>query len=508
MTRAVICARFSTDLQNEKSTEDQIALCRAHAARRGLQIIQTFEDKARSGASVLGRDGLMRLMDAARTRAFDVVVVEALDRLSRDMEDLAGIHKRLSFFGIEIDAVHDGTADSILIGIRGLIGQMQREDGAKKVRRGMAGVVRSGRHAGGGPYGYRGIPGRRGELKIFEEEANVVRRIFADYAAGRPAREIAGNLNRDGIAPPRGTRWNASTINGNAQRGIGIIFNELYTGRIVWNKVRMVKNPDTGKRLSRPNPRDDWQVVPAPDLRIIDEDTWTRVKSLRSEKARLHTNVKRRPAHLLSGLLRCGCCGSGMSVHDRDKTGKTRIRCSAVRESGSCTNRRIVYLHDVEKAVLSGMREELKDPRLIESYARKYNESKRDRIESERQRNIDMVIKGVIGEDDARTRIADLKAQRLQVEAEIATLEEAPKIITLHPATLDRYVETVDALAGRQRCRACRGRGRPWGAGEELPRPRPQRNGSSQRPARGVPGRGQGEAYRPHRRRGFPASDL
>src|SRR5215470_19179051 len=328
----------------------------------------------------------------------------------------------------------------------------------------MAGVVRAGRHAGGRAYGYQVVPGRRGELTIFQEEADVVRRIFADYAAGRSAREIACDLNRDGIAPPRGTRWNASTINGNAQRGIGIIFNELYAGRIVWNKVRMVKNPDTGKRLSRPNARKDWQVVPAPHLRIIDEDTWAHVQGLRSEKARLHTNVKRRPAHLLSGLLRCGCCGSGMSVHDRDKTGKTRIRCSAVRESGSCTNRRIVYLRDVEKAVLGGMREELKDPRLIESYARKYNEerqrlaaaatatrtrleSKRARIESERQRNIDMVVKGIIEEEDARQRIAELKAQRLQVEAEIATLEEAPKIITLHPATLDRYVETVDALA-------------------------------------------------------------
>jgi DNA invertase Pin-like site-specific DNA recombinase len=73
-----------------------------------------------------------------------------MDRLSRDMEDLAGIHKRLSFQGIEIQAAHDGTADSILIGIRGLVGQMQREDGAKKVRRGMAGVIRDGRHAGGG----------------------------------------------------------------------------------------------------------------------------------------------------------------------------------------------------------------------------------------------------------------------------------------------------------------------------------------------------------------------
>jgi site-specific DNA recombinase len=159
MKPAAIYARFSTELQNEKSTEDQIALCRAYAARHHLDVVATFEDKARSGASVFGRDGLMQLMDAARQHRFTVVIVEALDRLSRDMEDLAGIHKRLSFQGIEIQAVHDGTADSILIGIRGLVGQMQREDGAKKVRRGMAGVVRDGRHAGGRAYGYRAVPG-------------------------------------------------------------------------------------------------------------------------------------------------------------------------------------------------------------------------------------------------------------------------------------------------------------------------------------------------------------
>jgi DNA invertase Pin-like site-specific DNA recombinase len=105
MTRAVIYARFSTELQNEKSTDDQIALCRAYADRQKIDVIATFEDKARSGASVFGRDGLMQLMDAARQRLFDVVIVEALDRLSRDMEDLAGLHKRLSFQGIEIQAV-------------------------------------------------------------------------------------------------------------------------------------------------------------------------------------------------------------------------------------------------------------------------------------------------------------------------------------------------------------------------------------------------------------------
>jgi DNA invertase Pin-like site-specific DNA recombinase len=160
-------------------------LCRAYAARHHLDVIATFEDKARSGASVFGRDGLMQLMDAARQQLFTVVIVEALDRLSRDMEDLAGIHKRLSFQGIVIQAVHDGTADSILIGIRGLVGQMQREDGAKKVRRGMTGVIRDGRHAGGRAYGYRALPGKPGELEIVEDEAAVVRRIFEAYAAGQ-----------------------------------------------------------------------------------------------------------------------------------------------------------------------------------------------------------------------------------------------------------------------------------------------------------------------------------
>jgi Resolvase, N terminal domain len=74
MKPAAIYARFSTELQNEKSTEDQIALCRTHAARHQLNIVATFEDKARSGASVFGRDGLMQLIsqwtgDGRRTRA-------------------------------------------------------------------------------------------------------------------------------------------------------------------------------------------------------------------------------------------------------------------------------------------------------------------------------------------------------------------------------------------------------------------------------------------------------
>jgi len=128
MKKALIYARFSTDLQNERSIEDQITLCRDYASRANIDVIDVYEDRARSGGSIMGRDGLLRLMDRAKDGSFDIVVVEALDRLSRDMEDLAGIHKRLSFLGIEIRAVHEGVVNTVLVGLRGLVGQLYRED--------------------------------------------------------------------------------------------------------------------------------------------------------------------------------------------------------------------------------------------------------------------------------------------------------------------------------------------------------------------------------------------
>jgi hypothetical protein len=403
-------------------------------------------------------------MEAAREGAFKIVIVEALDRLSRDMEDLAGIYKRLTFLGIEIRAVHDGTADSILVGIRGLVGQLQLQDTAKKVRRGMAGVLRDGRHPGGRAYGYRAVPGRKGVLEIVEQEAEVVQRIFAAYVSGETPRQIAVALNRDGIPPPRGKRWNASTINGNAQRGVGIILNDLYAGRIVWNKVRMLKNPDTGRRISRPNPRSEWQSIEAPHLRIVDPEMFEKAQQVKAAKAGKPSHQKRRPSHILSGLLRCSSCGSGMVAYGRADTGRRRVRCSAMYESGTCDNKRSVYLDTVERLVLDGMREQLRDPRLIQAYVRAYNterekaaatantararmESRLANLAAERRRMVDLIVKGVVDEEDGRDRLAAMKARRQELEAELAGLAEAPKVITLHPATMERYLATVDRLA-------------------------------------------------------------
>ena len=461
--RAAIYARFSTDLQNERSIEDQRSLCQSYAAREGLSIVRNYDDRARSGGSLMGRDGLLKLLDDAREKSFDIVIVEALDRLSRDMEDLAGIHKRLSFLGIEIRAVHEGVVNTVLVGLRGLVGQLYREDNAHKVRRGLAGRIKQGLAGGGLTYGYAAIAGRSGERVIVEAEAQIIRRIFREYVEGRTPREISHDLNKEGASPPRGRAWNASTINGNLERGAGILQNELYVGRLVWNKVRMVKNPDTGKRLSRPNPRSEWQAADVPHLAIIKPELFAAAQKRKEERGHTHPSHQRRPRRMLSGLLRCSACGSGMSTNGKDKSGRVRIRCSAATESGTCPAPKTFYLDTVESAVLGGLRAELRAPKIIAEYVRTYLEerkrlavasnAKRQRLEQqlgqlnrEIERLVDAIAKGHGDPSILGPRSTALGAERERISAELRREPPAATEVALHPAVLRHYEEQLGRL--------------------------------------------------------------
>ncbi|MCW5727208.1 recombinase family protein [Parvibaculum sp.] len=469
MIPAAIYARFSTELQSERSIADQIALCADFAAREGLTVVARYDDAARSGGSTLGRDGLQALMADAREGRFDIVIVEALDRLSRDMEDLAGLHKRLTFAGIEIRAVHEGRVDTMLVGLRGLIGQLYREDNAHKIRRGMAGRVGDGLFAGGLTYGYRPVPGEKGRRTIVDAEAAIVRRVFAEFAGGRSPRDIAARLNAEGVAPPRGSRWNASTINGSAARGNGILRNPVYAGRIVWNRVRMIRDPDTGRRLSRVNPPEAWREVAAPELAIVDAALFARVQAMKAGRAARRPERQRRPKHILSGLLRCAGCGGGLSVYGADRSGRRRLRCTRQAESGTCPAPATFYLDSVERAVLAGLGAELRHPEAIAEFVREYHaERKRlaagagarraslERAEAQAAREVARLVAAIAqGQGDPALlgpAATEAEARRKALAAEIETLAAAAPVVTLHPAVLDRYaglVARLDKALGR-----------------------------------------------------------
>src|ERR1700688_331489 len=82
-----------------------------------------------------------------------------------------------------------------------------------------------------------------------------------------------------------------STIRGHVKRGTGLINNELYVGRLVWNRQRYVKDPSTGRRVSRMNAESEWIVAEVPELRIIDDELWQAVKARQSEIADKYVNV-------------------------------------------------------------------------------------------------------------------------------------------------------------------------------------------------------------------------
>lgn len=124
---------------------------------------------------------------------------------------------------------------------------------------------------------------------------------------------IAKDLNAKNIAVPSRKGWGPSTIHGNRQRGTGILVNELYIGRLVWNRLRYIKDPETGKRVSRLNPKEDWIVQDVPDLQIVADSLWQAVKS-RQEDQTADSNTDRfwdrkRPRHLFAGLMTSGVCG-------------------------------------------------------------------------------------------------------------------------------------------------------------------------------------------------------
>src|SRR5215831_8067273 len=215
--RAVIYARFSSDLQRDESIEDQVEVCRREVERQGWTVTKVYADRAQSGASRFRPQYQQMIADAER-RQFDVLVCEALDRLGRKLADIADLHDRLSFSGVKIHTVATGPVTQLHIGMLGTMAQLYLSDLREKVWRGQLGRARQGRIPGGVAYGYEGVAERdtsgAGRRRIKDAEAAIVRQIFQDYAAGVGPRTIAKCLNDEHVPGPAGREWRDTTIRG------------------------------------------------------------------------------------------------------------------------------------------------------------------------------------------------------------------------------------------------------------------------------------------------------
>jgi DNA invertase Pin-like site-specific DNA recombinase len=453
--RVTIYARFSSDLQDARSIIDQVALAKEYAQRHGWKVVAQFSDAAISGDSLHNRSGLLDMLMAAKERRFDAVLTESLDRLSRDLEDIAGMYKRLAFWGVKIITLADGEVGKLHVGLKGLIANLYLEDLAQKTRRGQIGRVRAGRIPGGRCYGYDIVidGDERGRRAINFAEAAVVKRIFAEYVAGASPISIATRLNRERVPAPRSGQWNASTLNGSRKRANGILSNSLYAGRITYNRQRFIKDPTTGKRQARPNPGSEWLTAEVPELTIVDSDTWETAQARRAINEAERPERRRRPKHLLSGLVECGACSGSMIVVRDDRLG-----CSARINKGTCNNRRTIRLREIEERVLKALQAHLLAPdavalavetyraerqRLAREYARDRSWLDRQLCEVKRKiaRIIEMVEAGA-NPNEMAPRLNDLSIQKQELKARLSHARSA-KIVELHPQAADRYRQKV-----------------------------------------------------------------
>jgi len=467
--RAAIYARYSTDMQSPASIEDQIAKCRQEAERRGWKVVAVHSDRAISG-SVRERPGYQQLLREARDGQFDIVLAEALDRLSRDLEDTAALYKQVTFSRINLVTITEGDISELHIGFKGTMNAQYARDLAVKTHRGLEGRVREGRSAGGRGYGYvvvsklgpNGEP-ERGLRAINDAEAAIVRRIFSEFANGASPRAIAIKLNQEAIPGPDGGPWSPSTIYGNWRRGTGVLNNELYIGRLVWNRLHYQKDPTTRKRVSRPNPLEEHKVHDVPELRIIDDALWNRVKerqkSLRQtvagDAAELRPERARRPAYLLSNLIKCGACSGGYSmVNARD------YGCSNARNRGTCSNRLRIRRDELEESVLSGLKTHLMAPELVKEFIAEHNRD-HNRTNAEREREherrkeeaqkVERQIRAIIEAIKDGIRTPTMKDEILALEARkadlAAAIAAAPKPAPrLHPNLAEIYRQRVHNL--------------------------------------------------------------
>ena len=306
------------------------------------------------------------------------------------------------------------------------------KDLAHKTRRGLRGRVEAGRSGGGNAYGYDIVRTLRpdgavdtGKRRINRSEAKSRAPHLPGVQPGVSPREIAKKLNREGVIGPSGSSWGPSTINGNRERGTGILNNELYIGRLVWNRQRYVKDPATGKRRSRPNPEKDWITTDVPDLRIVPQDLWEAVKARQEGMARqTRPDAKRRefwelqrPRYLLSGLMKCGAAAPA-------------TRSSApidllVQERVIARPAQIISPYAVMTSSLrfwKALRNRLMEPALFEEFAREFTAEvnrQRSSIASERKalqadldrvsKQIDKLVDAIIEGADALALNAKLK---------------------------------------------------------------------------------------------------
>lgn len=379
---AGLYCRLSNDDEREGqsvSIENQKLLLRNYVRQQGWKEVDVYIDDGYSGTS-FDRPGVRRLIEDAKKKRINVIVVKDLSRFGRNYIEFGqytdylfpSIGCRFIALNNGIDTMSDnGNTD--LMCFLNLFNEFYSRDTSKKVRAVKRACAEQGKFMGTYPaYGYRRDQADKHHLIIDEETAPVVRRMFAMRACGLGFRKIAGILNEAGIKPPgdlyyerKGKadprrvnhRWADTTVK-------AILRNEVYTGSMVQGKSGTLSYKNR-KLVSKP--KKEWIRVEGTHEAVISREVWETAAAVDKKKVRKSPSAAGR-CSMFTGLVYCADCGFKMRVHTerrRYSDGRSRIVHSFIcgnyaRSGKTACSIHMIYEDTLQELVLTDLREKVR----------------------------------------------------------------------------------------------------------------------------------------------------
>jgi len=313
MKTAVIYARYSSERQTEQSIEGQIRECTEFAKYNDITIVDTYIDRATTGTND-NRSAFQQLLKDCTKQAWDIVLVYKLDRFSRNKYEMAIHRKTLRDNGIKLISAKENIPDSpegiILESLLEGMAEYYSAELSQKVKRGMRESRIKGQFTGG--YLLYGYKVENKKVVIDEDKAEVVRRIFKEYASNVFIKDIVAGLTNDGILN-RGKAFAKNTIH-------HMLKNEKYAGIVRYGDEIFT------------------DIYPS----IIPEKLFYYVqKKIQENRYGTH---KPDIVYLLKNKVRCGYCGKQIqSDSGTSKNGdiKRYYKCRSRKTSKSCKKENI-----------------------------------------------------------------------------------------------------------------------------------------------------------------------
>jgi site-specific DNA recombinase len=246
----------------------------------------------------------------------------------------------------------------------------------------------------------------------------------------------------------------------------------LYIGVYVKNRYFNIKNPGTGKTITRPAEADELITTLVPDQRIIDQELWDAAHALRKARSSakfgksgyMRASVPRKQ-HLLSGLLCCGECNGPMSITASSRKGQ-RVSCSAAYNTGSCKHGKTYDLGKLAAFAVENMDEHLTNPEFLKEraaekvrdYARLEKENSGARREAEKKFDrltikIAKLVRMTVDDDqddvpeEVRDQLKAMHTERKGLATRIELIKAESNDTALHPQAIKAFAKSVETLA-------------------------------------------------------------